>query len=215
MEHPSIGDLAERLGRLNAAIGRVRVADLTRFPAQVIQTSRVHGIFQEFSGGATPEELANDALTLVASIGSLKDHLEKWAPRNGRDAAKVAQTIRSSRDLSIIIDLWNRDKHFGPPPKGGWSKRNPRIEAIDRGLRLRSLPKKGSWVTLQSGMDGQLHRFGDGSAMVETSGKVVDGNGSSLGDLLEIALSATAAWERLLIQFEIGRGLFSGATLSD
>lgn len=152
-------------------------------------------------------DLMIDAFTLITYVACLRDHLKKWARKNGRDPKKVDDTIRSSPDLCIIIDLWNSDKHACSRRDGGWSKLSPRLDAVDRALTLRTLPRKNSSVTVQMGRDGRLRAGGDGTATVETSGAVRDGTGNRLGDLQEIVMRAIEAWERLLLTYEIGRGL--------
>ncbi len=69
--------LEERIARMHAALGRTRVTNLARFPARVTNTPRWHGFFQEFRGGASPEDLMNDAFTLIANVACLRDHLKK------------------------------------------------------------------------------------------------------------------------------------------
>jgi hypothetical protein len=149
----------------------------------------------------------NDAFILIANVACLPHHLKKWARENGRDPKKADDTIRSSPDLCIIMDLWNSDKHGGSRRDGGWSKLSPRLDGVDRALRLRTLPKKNSSVAVQMGADGRLRASGDGTATVDTSGTVRDSKGNRLGDLQEIVMRAIEAWERLLVTYEIGRGL--------
>lgn len=199
--------LEERIARIHAALGRTKVSNLARFPARVTNTPSGHGFIQEFRRGASPEELMNDAFILINNVACLRDHLKKWARENRRDPKKVDETIRSSRDLCIIMDLWNSEKHGGSSHDRGWSKVSPRLDGVDRALTLRTLARKNSSVTVQMGRDGRLRVGGDGTATVETSGAVRDGTGNRLGDLLEIVMRAIEAWERLLLRYEIGRGL--------
>ena len=165
----------------------------------------VRGVHHDFGGGASPEDLMNDASSLIENVASLRDHLKKWAKDNGRDPKKVDETIQCSPDLRVIMDLWESDKHGGDRRDGGLSKRSPRLASVDRALRLRTQPKKNSWVTLQAGLDGRLRSFGDGTATLDTSGTVYDGNGNVIGDLQEFVTRAISAWECLLVTYEIGR----------
>ena len=204
---PSITDLSARLRRISAALGRIRVTDLAQFPARVFNTPRAYGFFQDFRGGASREDMTNDVFSLIANVACLRDHLKKWAQDNGRHAEKVDETIRSSPDLCIIMDLWNSDKHVGSARGGGWSKRSPRLDGVDRALTLRPQPKKGSWAAVQQGRDGRLRPSGDGTVTVDTSGTVLDGTGKVIDNLQAIVMRAVDAWERLLVTYEIGRGL--------
>lgn len=199
--------LEDRIARIQAALGRTRNADLVRFPARVINTPKCRAMFQDFRGGASTEELRNDAFTLIANVASLRDHLKGWARKNGRDPEKVDETIRSSRDLQILMDLWDSDKHGGHRRDGGYSELAPSLVDVDRALSLRTRAKRNSSVMVQSGFDGRLHLSGDGSATVETSGTVRDAKGNRIDDLQEIVLRAVEAWERLLVAYEIGRGV--------
>jgi len=199
-------DVVERLRRINSALTRCRVP-ATQWPVRFVQTPKMRFMEANFGGGASPDQLLNDAWSLIANIASLADHLRKWARVNGRDPRKVDETIRASRDLQVVIDLWNRDKHGGDPRNGGKSGLNPRLDGVERALQMRTQAKKGSSVMVQQGRDGRLHSYGDGTASIDTSGTVYGAQGKKLGDLQDIAAAAIKAWEALLVTYEVGRGI--------
>ena len=47
---------------------------------------------------------------LLNNIACLKDHLKSWCKKNNKPFAGD-QLINSNRDVAIIHDLWNLDKH--------------------------------------------------------------------------------------------------------
>lgn len=198
--------IGDRIERILAAIGRTR-CDIAERGYQLIQSDKMRVMHEDFRGAASDAELMNDVGSVIANLGSLGDHLKKWAKENGRYSKNVDDAIRFSPDLSIVMDLWDRDKHGGNSRHGGWSKRSPRVESIGRGLCLRTQAKPGSEVWVQAGLDGRYHTRGDGTARIETYGRVLDNKGNFIGELQEIIDRAIDAWERLLKRFEIGRGL--------
>jgi hypothetical protein len=82
-------DLIFRIQRLYAAIGATEETDIGKFKARVINDGRLRGIYQDWSGGLSDEELSNIAHSLIHNIANLKGHLRKWAHRNGKDKIKV------------------------------------------------------------------------------------------------------------------------------
>jgi len=190
----------DRIQRIYAAIGRIRSCDISELRCNVINTPRMSGMWHDFRGQASDAELLNDANSAIANVASLPDHLRKWAKQNERDSKKVDDAVKASLQLRVIMDLFDRDKHGGDRRDGGYSKQSPRLESVNRGLRL-------SNVSVQVGPDGRYHRGGEGTARIETYGTVHDGNGKSLGDLHEIIDAALIPLERLLVTFEMGRGL--------
>jgi len=199
-------DIVERLRRMNSAMRRC-VVPVSKWPTHLVRTPKYRFVEANFSGDASPEELANDAFSLIANVASLADHLRKWSKENNRDPRRVDETIRCSRDLRIVVDLWNRDKHGGDRNYRGRSGLEPRLENLERALRMRTQPKKGSSVIVQQGLDGRFHSRGDGTATIDTSGTVYDKHGRQVGDLQDILATAVQALETLLVTYEIGRGI--------
>src|SRR5216684_78939 len=77
-----------------------------------------------FQKGADTATAANRASQLMANIACLKDHLKAWCNRNGKPFAGDT-LIDSNRDVAIVHDLWNLDKHaeLNRPSRSGLSPR--------------------------------------------------------------------------------------------
>jgi hypothetical protein len=193
--------ICQRISRIYAAIGAIEEADPHKLNATVIQTGNVKAVFQDFRGGFSDDELSNQAHSVIHNIANLRDHLRRWAGQNGRDKAKVDQTIDNSLDLQIVQDLSNNDKHGYPPRDGGRSGKCPQLIEINRVMRLQIQAKKGSMIAMTIGAGGVPKFIGDGSAKAVVTGEVVDNAKNRIGDLYEIANKAVEAWERLLVDF--------------
>jgi hypothetical protein len=193
-------DLAMRVRRIYAAINRVEAFDLAEVPATVIRTPKIHAVLQDFHGGMSEEEIANDAHMLIYNIANLGSHLRRWAKENGKDEGRVNAAFDNSLELRILKDLSNNDRH-GPPDKPGNSKFWPWLREINRVMQLRPAAGKGMAFFLSAG--GKANVAGDGSASVVITGQVVDKDGKILGDLFSMEQKAVEVWEKLLAEYGI------------
>jgi len=189
-------EIRDRIQRIYAAIGETLEEELRRFPAMKSVTDRWVFIRQDFTGGLTAPQISNIAFTAIHALAHLPHHLKRWARSNGKDIAEVDDTAANSSAISTLIDLSNRDKH-GTPRDGGRSGEAPRIENLQRLMRLATGPERGSAVQVQFTPAGPVVR-GSGSAAVVVSGDVLASDGTRIGDLHALLLEALAAWESLL-----------------
>lgn len=192
--------LAHRIKRIYAAIDALQELDLSKLPARMVRGPRVIGIMQDFSGGLSPEDMANIAHTAIHNIANLQDHLRRWAAHNGRDKSRVDVAFNSSQPLKIIKDLSNNDKHGYPPRGRGHSGVAPRALDIRRVMRLTTGAEAGSRVVMTLGRVGvpKVSATKGGGARGIVTGEVVDKDGNAIGDLYDIEAKAVEAWEELL-----------------
>ncbi len=188
-------ELANRLRRIHAALGATVEEDLEKLEPKFIDSDNVKGVFQDFSGGLSPEELQNIAFSLIHNIANLHDHLRRWASRSGAPTNVVDDAVDKSLALKILKDLSNADKHGYPPRDGGHSGQSPRLEGVRRSLRITAPPKKGVEITM--GPRGTPQVSGEGSARAILNGQVLDGDGNPIGELMDLATQAITAWENL------------------
>jgi hypothetical protein len=200
-------DVHERIHRIYAAVGAIEESNPDELRADVYQSERGVFVHHDFRGGQSDAELLNQASILIYNIANLDAHLRQWARENGVDKSEVEKVFDSSRELKIIKDLSNNDRHPYPPRNGGRSKQSPKLVDINRVLRMQTLPKAGSWVSMQMGADGRPVFGGDGTHKAVVTGDVVDANNKRIGDLYEIATTAVIAWE----QFAVAHGLLQAA----
>jgi hypothetical protein len=151
----------------------------------------------DFSNGVSDAELANIVSLCIANIACLKDHLKAWClthtkPFHGETL------IDSNRDVGIIHDLWNRDKHF--ELKKSRSGFFPEIRNISRAASVSTQPKAGSWVMMTfDPATGQVETRGDGKVELVVDADVVDSTGARLGRLTKIAERAISEWETAML----------------
>lgn len=153
-------------------------------------------VWCDFSGGASEAELANVASLCIANIVCFKDHLKAWCTASGKPFQGDA-LIDSNRDVAIIHDLWNRDKHYDLARSR--SKLFSEVRNLIRVARLTTQTQAESWVAIA--MDprtGQLKTHGDGKVELVIGADVLDSTGARAGDLTEIAERAVDAWEQTL-----------------
>lgn len=189
--------LAKELRLLYRSIGRATVADLTKVPITQYRSNRGYGMFQDFSGGRSPEDLEIDIHSVIHSLSSLFDHLRAWARSGARGVDNVVVAVRASRDLQIIMDLWTLKKHGNHNRNGGWSKLRPTLTNIAARMKITARAGQGVasyFIT----PDGKQHAT-PGSFVVTTA-DVIDGKGQKIGDFHEIATSAIEAWKQLISQ---------------
>lgn len=194
-------DIIKRIGRIYAAIAAGEEADPKKLRATVVQTDKIKGVFQDFRGGLTDDDLSNYAHTVIHNIANLQDHLRRWGACNGYDKRKVDETFNKSLELQIIKDLSNNDNHGYPPRNGGYSGKCPQVVDINRVMQLKTQAKKGSGIGMTLGAGGVPNSFGDGTAKAIITGEVVGNKNNRIGDLHTIARKAVEAWEQLLADF--------------
>lgn len=194
-----------RIGRIYAALRAIKEDDPNKLKATVIQTDKIKAVFQDFRGGFSDDELANQAHAAIHNIANLCDHLRRWAGDNGQDKTKVDHAVKNSLELQIILDLSNNDKHGYPPRNGGRSGKSPQVTNINRVMQLQTQAKKGSMMGMTIGPGGVPKFIGDGTAKAVVTGDVIDSNKHRIGDLYEIANKAVDTWEQLLADFGVIR----------
>ncbi len=167
-------DLQDRVRRIYAALGETVEEEVSTLKPRVIVRGSSTEVFQDFRGGLTEEQIINVAHTAIHHIAHLGDHLRKWAKRHDLDPKRVDDTVASSLDLKVIIDLSNVDKHGYPPRDRGLSGKALRLVDVDRVMRISSGPDpdSGAVVVMTPTPVPQVH--GSGSVDVVVTGKVID-----------------------------------------
>lgn len=153
----------------------------------------------DFSEGNTGAGLANIASLLVANIACMKDHLMVWCSINNR-VFTGERLIDSDKNVALIHDLWNIDKHaeLNRTPRSG---HRPRIQGLHQALCLSTGQGADSSAAftfdpLTGGV--KVLTQGSGSVTLAITGQVIDEHGTQLGDFADISEKATAAWEKEL-----------------
>jgi hypothetical protein len=185
-----------RIRQLHEAMGQARTSDLSAVQPRAGVVGKTFYVGVDFSDGVSDAELANIVSLCVANIACLKDHLKAWCKSHSKPF-QGDTLIDSNRNVGLIHDLWNRDKHVDL--KQSRTGLFPEIRNISRCARLTTQAQAGSWVAMTlDPRTGQLKTHGDGKVELVIDADVADANGARIGDLLEIAEQAVAAWEGTL-----------------
>jgi hypothetical protein len=185
-----------RIRQLHEAMGQARSSDLSTIQPRTGVVGSSYYVSVDFSDGISDAELANVVSLFVANIACLKDHLKAWCKAHSKPFQGDA-LIDSNRDVGLIHDLWNRDKHYDlNKSRTGLF---PEIRSISRSARLTTQAMAGSRIAMTlDPRSGQLKTHGDGKVELVIDADVVDANGARISDLLEIAERAVGAWEAAL-----------------
>ena len=160
-------------------------------PARVDSAGRFAATF-DFTKIEKPATAANRVSTLVSNIASLIDNLHVWCRKNGKSETGD-QLINSDRDVAIIHDLWNMDKHaeLNRPSRSGLS---PRLQPAHTTLEFKVTTSEETPLITIPVVGGPIQAHGDANVRITES--MVDKDGNSLGDLEPICLRAVAACKR-------------------
>jgi hypothetical protein len=185
--------IEQKLQQMYAALRGLELTDkLPTLKPQVKrignQDVRVFDLNQAADGAAA----ANQVSLLLNNVACLKDHLKAWCNKNSKPFTGE-DLINNNRDVAIIHDLWNLDKHaeLNRRSRSGLSPRfqSPPVTAI--------VPKGSSFVLDFKMVGGRLESQ---QANLRILAIVVDEHGNSLGGLEDIALRAVTAWEAELVR---------------
>jgi len=200
-------NLEFQIERLYAAIGAAQEKDPVKLRAKVWRSERGFGMGQDFRGGQTDAQLMNTAQTIIATVANFGEHLKNWARASDRDPKKVDEAVKASFELQVILDLANFERHPHPARNDGRSKKNPKVKDVNRVMQLSTRPVKGSAMAMQVGRDGMPRFLGDGDARAVVTGDVVAVDGVRIGDLQGLIGKAIEAWRRVMVVYEIARGV--------
>lgn len=185
-----------KIRQMHHALGQLTDADLSQLRAEFTQTDSYRRSMMDFNQKIPEAELANAASLLVASIASIKDHLKVWCNNHGVKF-EGDNLINSDRDVAIIHDLWNIDKHseLDKKPRSGHT---PRLVDLAQRLRLTAGGAGPSSVFVGFNLStGTLSKeiTGGGNAVLIIDAVVVDESDAKLGEFADISERAASAWE--------------------
>jgi len=192
--------LDRKIRQLHEALGDVQSPHL-----EAVHTERgvAFGAYYcrvDFNQGRTEAELANLASLLVANVACLKDHLKQWCSNSGK-AFEGDTLINTNRDVALVHDLWNTDKHATLTKSRSGCQ--PKLIDLRQTLALTTgVGEKGGTVFRMELATGKVlaQSSGSGSSGIRVSAQIVDEHGTKVGDFLEVCERATSAWEQALVR---------------
>jgi hypothetical protein len=210
-----LGHVRYRLGCIKRKLKATAPSVIERVrPLVMTRGTRVGGLEYDFSGGLSNDQIREIISALIYEVAHVKDPLKSWMAQRGRNAQTIENFIDQSRNLQIVIDLANADKHGTEAPNADKrTKRRrtrcperPRLAHVSKPARLSvgPAPCPSSATMLLTPRGPVVHTEGDASVDVAFRGSVAAESGQVLGEVLEIVRGAVADWERLLSDLGIG-----------
>lgn len=193
-------DLLDRkIRQMHEALGNLEESDLSSIKPEQATTPRGYYCKVDFSQGKTEAGLANITTLLITNIACMKDHLKAWCSKNSK-AFEGDALINSDKNVALIHDLWNTDKHaeLSSKPRSG---HHPKIQGLNQVLSLSTGTSAGSSAVFTfDPRTGEMktETQGGGSVKLTITAKVVDEHGALLGEFSDICEKATSAWEQAL-----------------
>ena len=189
--------IEQKIGQMYKALEEMQITEKLSSMAAVFNPGRRGSFSMDFGKGADTPTAANRASQLISAIACLKDHLRMWCTKQNKPFTGD-KLIDSNREVAIVHDLWNLDKH-GEVDRSR-SRLYPRLaEPPYSSLVLKAeartpRPKFQLYVPIFGGAVGPMMRIHSG-ATLRIGARVVDKDGNYLGDLEAICEKAVAAWE--------------------
>jgi len=187
-----IQDLDQRIARIYAAFGLIVETNIQK---TVRMTRSENKIEVRLDGGMSPADIENAANTAIGLVAHLPDHLKRWLRSKSQSTAALDELYKTSLPIQLLADLANTEKHGGFDRNGGWSKRQPTLQNIARGLRLD--PSNGAAsANVRFDLAAGTVTTESGSPQVVIDAEVVGAGGAvicRLTDLLAAGLSQLEA----------------------
>jgi hypothetical protein len=157
--------IEQKLEQLYAALAEMRITDklASMRPTRVDSGGRFAATF-DFTKIEKPATAANRISTLVSNIASLKDHLHSWCRKTGKPETGDL-LINSNRDVAIIHDLWNLDKHaeLNRPSR---SELSPRLQPARTTLEFKVTTSEETPLITIPVFGGPIQAHGDANVRI-------------------------------------------------
>lgn len=189
-------DLSSRLERIYTSLNERYDYNIdTNIKSEIITNGRYSKIHTHF-GNKNFAELSNTIFGAIGAIADLKDHLV-----NKTSKKSVEDMINMSIELSLILDLNNKDKHGDPLTRTNRSGKNPNLANLCQGLSPAGRSKTFFTMTY----DGQNINPGPraGEFRIVTSADVVDQEGNVIMTLDKMLYGGIAEIEKFLSQHNL------------
>jgi len=182
--------IEDKLNQLYAALREMNVsASMSSITPEFRRIKNKNVAVYDLNQGTDSATAANRVSLLLHNIACLKDHLNAWCEKNGKQEKPTVgdRLIDNDKDVAIIHDLWNLDKHakLNRPSRSGL---DPRLQD----------PPKAAFNITRSQVVFSLRMVNgvmQGTGDLRITATVVDKDGNQLGNFESIALRAVAAWE--------------------
>jgi hypothetical protein len=187
-------ELKVRIERMYAAIGatierEMYVGGGTKVEGE-LRKLEGGGINFKFGGKLTDSQLANLAWNAIHNLAIFFEYCKEWGKHNGVAYQEIANVRDNAREIRIIEDLHNSEKH--PAQRANQSGVSPKLTDLRQVLRV-----QGGVELVFEGPGGLTARGKDVSLVVY--GAILNSKtGTLVGDLHDVIDEALQAWEQFL-----------------
>jgi hypothetical protein len=103
--------IEQKIGQLHAALAEMRIKEeLVSIEPETHEVENGCVISASLNSVVDQGTAANRVTVLLNNIACLKDYLKAWCRKNGKTST-AENLIDTNKDVAIIHDLWNADKH--------------------------------------------------------------------------------------------------------
>ena len=179
-------DIDNRVTRIYAALGVIvetKIETAARF-------ERSEGRFEvRLDGGMSSADIENAANTAIALVAHLPDHLKRWLRSQSLSTTSIDELFTSSHSVRVLVDLANTEKHGGFDRNGGWSKKQPVLTKLCRGMVLDAAGPDNPASVRFNFTDGTITTE-HGSPQIVIDAAVMSSDGEFLGRLTDLLSDA-------------------------
>lgn len=182
--------LVTRVKQAISALAKSSSDDFTKLRIVQITTPNLNSIRIDPNEGIPREDLYNEISLILTSIGSMKDHFNALCKSKGT-APYGDDIINNNRDVALVHDLWNVDKHFelSRKPRSGIV---PELRNVSRVMMFTSSGENavaGMWFNPAT---GRMEVYGDTQLVL--SAMIFDETGVFVADFRATCEKAIDVW---------------------
>ena len=189
-------ELRLRIQRMYSAIGDTSHRDIDGAGVTTVEGHLEKepdgSVMMKFGNKLSDAQIENFAWNAIHQVAIFFEHCEVWGRNNGASYAEIEAVRRGSKEILIIQDLHNSEKH--PSQRANQSGVSPKITHFRRALRVHNR------LEVIFRPDGGLTAEGEALSLV-IFGEVVNSKTNVfIGELTDFLGAAMAAWEKFLVE---------------
>ena len=186
-------NLDNRISRIYAALGVIVESNIEK----AARFERSETLFRvRLDGGMTSAEIENAANTAIGLVAHLPDHLKRWLRSKSLPTTEVEELFRSCQSVKVLADLANTEKHGGFDRNGGWSKAQPVLTKLCRGLSL-EMPGAETPASVTFNLTDGTVTTEKGSPQIVIDAAVIASDGTFIGRLTDLLSDALLQLEAI------------------
>lgn len=199
-------DIDQRLERLYSSVSQQYDHDIEANIKEetLIRDDGIHELHISF-GNDNKAEIENKILNVIHGIAGLKDHIKNKLSKTDRDPKSFEDLISDTKELSIVIDIDNMDKHGDPLTISNRSGLSPHLSNLQQALSPSSNQSKTSFAmrsTFNGGKPSAISEM-SGDFRIVITGDVIDGNGLQVMSVPDLLMNSMSVIEEFIDENEL------------